>query len=198
MKSSSNTSPRAADSLSDAWAELFDAHAADVWRYVASLIGSDSHAVADTVQETFLAAARGFAQYDAARGTFRAWVMGIAHRQVALYWRRLDRDRIRPTALVEQTLADSSDGDGVGRLLRMETIDLVRRVLAELPPESAALLQGKYGDGLSVSELVLRFGGTTEAVRSRLARARRDFRKRYEHAMVEHSRERGLGSRPGR
>ena len=46
--------------------------------------------------------------------------------------------------------------------------------------ESAALLTGKYLDGLSIQQLVQTMGGTRESVRSRLARARRDFAARYE------------------
>ncbi len=48
--------------------------------------------------------------------------------------------------------------------------------------DAVSLLLGKYLDQLSVRELMDSLGGTHEAVRSRLARARRDFRSRYERA----------------
>ena len=83
-----------ADSRDDDWATLYDQYSVGVWRYVARIIGSDSDAVGDAVQETFLAAARAFHQFDPARGTAWAWLSGIAHRQVALHWRRVGRDRI--------------------------------------------------------------------------------------------------------
>jgi len=162
----------------DEWAALYDQYSVGVWRYVARIIGSDSGAVGDAVQETFLAAARAFNQFDPSRGTAWVWLAGIAHRQAALHWRRVGRDRIAPAGVpVEEA---SADGEATSRLEQIETVEIVRRVLAELPPESAAILKGKYCDEFSVAELVERFGGTTEGVRSKLARARRDFKSRYE------------------
>lgn len=170
----------AVDSQDGPWATLYDRYSVDVWRYVASIIGSDTDAVGDAVQETFLSAARAFHQFDPARGTVWAWLTGIAHRQVALHWRRLGRQRIEPAGVpVEEAVVDDEVSS---RLLQTETAEAVRRVLAEMPPESAALLTGKYCGDLSVAELVERFGGTTEGVRSKLARARRDFKTRHEKA----------------
>lgn len=168
------------DLRGDDWAALYDEYSVGVWRYVARIIGSDSDAVGDAVQETFLAAARAFHQFDPQRGTPWAWLMGIAHRQVALHWRRVGRDRVdRAGVPVEEAAVDDEVS---ARLDQIETVEVVRRVLAEMPAESAAMLQRKYCDAQSVAELVERFGGTTEGVRSKLARARRDFKKRYEKA----------------
>lgn len=164
----------------DAWATLYDQYSVRVWRYVARIIGADSDAVADAVQETFLAAARNFEQFDPERGSKWAWLTGIAHRQAALHWRRVGRDRIDPAA---PSVAEASTEDSTtSPLEQAESVHLVRRVLAELPSDSAAVLAGKYCDGYSVAELVEQFGGTTEGVRSKLARARRDFKNRYEKA----------------
>ena len=169
-----------ANSRDDEWANLYDKYSVGVWRYVARIIGSDSDAVGDAVQETFLAAARAFDQFDPDRGTAWAWLSGIAHRQVALHWRRVGRGRIERAGVpVEEA---SADDEAISRLIQIETVEVVRRVLAELPPESAAILKGKYCDDYSVAELVEQLGSTTEGIRSRLARARRDFKSRYERA----------------
>jgi RNA polymerase sigma-70 factor (ECF subfamily) len=168
------------DSRHDHWATLYDQYSVAVWRYVARIIGSDSGAVGDAVQETFLAAARAFDQFDPSRGTAWAWLVGIAHRQAALHWRRVGRERIAPAGVPVEEV--SADGEATSRLVQIETVEVVRWVLAELPPESAAILKGKYCDDCSVAELVEQFGGTTEGIRSKLARARRDFRSRYEKA----------------
>jgi RNA polymerase sigma-70 factor (ECF subfamily) len=151
-----------------------------VWLYVARIIGADADAVADAVQETFLAAARNFEQFDPKRGSKWAWLTGIAHRQAALHWRRVGRDRIDQAG---PSVAEASTEDSTSSPLEQaETANIVRRVLAELASDSAAVLTGKYCDGYSVTELVEQFGGTTEGVRSKLARARRDFKHRYEKA----------------
>jgi len=162
----------------DDWVALYDQYSVSVWRYVARIIGPDSDAVGDAVQETFLAAARAFHQYDPERGTPWSWLTGIAHRQVALHWRRIGRDHIdRVGTPVEEAVVEDEVS---ARLDRSETAEVVRSVLAEMSSESAAILQGKYCDAHTVAELVERFGGTTEGLRSKLARARRDFKKRYE------------------
>lgn len=167
-----------ADSRHENWAALYDRYSVGVWRYVASIIGPDADAVGDAVQETFLAAARAFDQFDPERGTAWSWLTGIAHREVAQHWRRVNRQRIDSSSTpVEEA---SAEGDASSALERMESAEVVRRVLAELPSSSAAILAGKYCDDLSVAELVELFGGTTEGVRSKLARARRDFKQRFE------------------
>ncbi len=160
----------------DDWGTLYDTYSVRVWRYVASIIGSDSNAVGDAVQETFLAAARAFDQFDASRGTVWAWLTGIAHREVAAHWRRIRRQRLQ-AGQVEQA---ADEGEQRSRLEQAETVEIVRRILAEMSPDSVAILTGKYCEELSVAELVEQLGGTTEGIRSKLARARREFRQRLE------------------
>ncbi|MDA0586512.1 MAG: sigma-70 family RNA polymerase sigma factor [Planctomycetota bacterium] len=159
---------------------MYDQYSVRVWRYVARINGADADAVADAVQETFLAAVRNFDQFDPQRGSPWAWLTGIAHRQAALHWRRVGRDRCEQAGpSVEEAFTEDTT---TSPLELAETVNIVRRVLAELPPDSAALLAGKYCDGCSIAELVEQFGGTTEGVRSKLARARRDFQHRYRNA----------------
>ena len=73
-----------------AWLQLYDAYAKSVWQTVARLMGYDSPAVADVVQETFLAAARSAGNFDSGRGSLWMWLWGIARRQMALYHRKHD------------------------------------------------------------------------------------------------------------
>lgn len=172
----------------EAWTLLYQHNSERVWRYVARLVGSDRSAVADIVQETFMAAARSARSYDVGRGPLAQWLLGIAHHHVAQYWRSAARHSALPR-LVQARLVLASGPGGAGPaeaddpaqlLEQSESAELVRRVLAELPAEAALVLCGKYLDDLSVEELVARDGGTIESVRSRLARARREFRERYE------------------
>lgn len=173
------SAPEVTSGNADEWRVLYDQYSVRVWRYVARLLGADSEAVADAVQETFLAAARSAHRFDPQKGTHWSWLAGIAHNQVAVYWRRVGVRRIDPA---EPRFDDSPGGGNVpeDHLQQRETIELVRQVLAELPGDYAGLLEAKYTDGCSVNELVEAFGGTTEAMRSRLARARREFKRRIE------------------
>jgi len=162
---------------SDAWAALCDVYSARVWRYVARLVGADRAAVADVFQETMLAVARaGRSLKDDPR--VWAWLSTIAHNQAALFWRKHYRD------------AERNVGDDVGSLVAVddpaeslllrEQSSLVRRLLAEMAAQDASVLVAKYMDGLSVQQIVELHGGTVEGVRSRLARAKREFRERFE------------------
>lgn len=160
-----------------AWALLFEHNSDRVWRYVARLVGRDAAAVADIVQETFLAAARSARSFDGTRGTIVQWLLGIAHRQAAQHRRR--RGVVSDGLPMEQH-ATAALGDPVALLEQRETAEAVRQALAELSAEYAVLLVGKYLDDQTVDELVQEHGGTTEAIRSKLARARREFRSVYD------------------
>lgn len=167
----------------EAWGALCEAYSEPLWRYVARLVGSKQDVVADTVQETMLAAARSASKFDPERGTVWSWLTGIAHKQVALHWRKVATLRIDPA----EPHFDDSLGGGASpeaSLLTDDSVEQVRQILAELPADYASHLVAKYNDGLSIEEMVTRFDGTAESVRSKLARARREFRKRYEAATV--------------
>lgn len=171
----------------EAWQALYDDFCEPVWRSVARLVGPSSADVADVVQETFLAAARSACSFDASRGSLWMWLCGIARRQVALHYRKQGRrDRLR--AAVEW-LASSGTGpaswlesrdlppDEV--LASAELANVVRAALAELPADYQHLLIAKYLDGQSVEEICTAEKTTAEAVRSKLARARRAFKEAF-------------------
>jgi RNA polymerase sigma-70 factor (ECF subfamily) len=168
-----------------AWCALYDRHAEGVWRLVARRMGSSRSDVADVVQETFLAAARSARGYDASRGTLWVWLAGIARRHVALHFRAQQRnqrlyavdgrapiERERIVAWLENRSPQPPD-----ETQRAETAELVRAALVELPDEYAALLARRYFDGVAVDEMAASAACTTTAIRSRLARARRAFRR---------------------
>ena len=175
----------------ESWAKLYGAYSADVWRYVARLLGNDAPAVADVVQETFMEAARTAAGFDGSRGTLWAWLTGIAHHRVAAYWRQAQR-ATNLRKLIESRAAEIRDlfesvnsPDLVWQ--RQELAELVRSVLAELPADYAALLTAKYLDEQDLAELSAQRGGSIDAVKSRLARARREFRAKFEQLTRESS-----------
>ena len=166
----------------EAWAALYDGYSADVWRYVARLVGPEVTDVADVVQETFLTAARSARQFDAGRGSLWSWLTGIAHHHVSLYWKQINK-AARLQALAEthagelhRWLEGSSDEELPCE--RDELTELIRGILAELPSDYAALLTAKYIDDASLDELSQQWGHSVEALKSKLARARREFRRK--------------------
>ena len=162
------------DGRRDAWTALYDGYSADVWRFVGRLVGGSTADVADVVQETFLAAARTARQFDPERGTLWSWLTGIAHHQAAAYWRQSGKtDRLRTLAGVgaidaRQWWDGTESADDFWQ--RQELAELVRGVLAELSADYSALLTAKYLDEQSLDEMSVRFGGSVEAIKSKLAR----------------------------
>jgi len=174
----------------EAWQALYDAYALRVWQSVARLMGSDASGVADVVQETLMAAARSAGSYDPARGPVWVWLSGIARHHVALHCRRQQRhDRIRQN--VEALAAgpnrhrilrwlENKEDDPAEALATAELGSLVRATLTKLPDEYQSLLAAKYLDGVSVEQIARGDRSTSTAVRSKLARARRAFRRAFE------------------
>lgn len=170
-----------------AWYTLYDRYAEPVWCLTARLMGPASADVADVVQETFLAAARSATNYDATRGSLWGWLGGIARKRVALYFRRQKRHHRlkavdgRLAAGREQIIRwlENRQASPPEILLAAELSALVRAALAELPAQYETLLIAKYFDEVSVEQIAEQEGCSSTAVRSRLARARRAFRRAF-------------------
>jgi RNA polymerase sigma-70 factor (ECF subfamily) len=137
------------------------------------LSGGHREAVGDVVQETFLAAARSARTFDPTRGSLRSWLLGIVHWETVRQWRRRQRDADRDGA---RSLDGAGAEDPTAALLRAEQAAYVRRILAEMPADYAWLLVAKYVDDRPVASLCTELAAGAEAVRSKLARARRLFR----------------------
>ncbi|MDP6447645.1 MAG: sigma-70 family RNA polymerase sigma factor [Pirellulaceae bacterium] len=160
----------------DAWEALCQQYSDRLWRYVARLVGGDEQSVTDVFQETIMAAASAGRRLGPGSQVW-PWLARIGHNQAALFWRK----RYRDADVDWRQLASTDGGEDPAELLeRLETVDCVRCLLAAMSADQVALLTGKYLDGLTAAELATQLGGTTEAIRSRLARARREFRERFE------------------
>ena len=182
---------RLADGLrqgsSDAWRALYDAYARRVWESVARRMGPHAADVGDVVQETFLAAARSARRYDPRRGSLWLWLSGIARNHVALYYRRRRRnDRLASDSQLghddRAQVLDWLDGHQATPtevLASVELARMVRTTLTELPADYETLLTAKYCDGASVAQIAAEHDSSTEAIRSKLARARRAFRQAF-------------------
>lgn len=168
-----------------AWTTLYDRYSGDVWRFVARLLGPRRTEVADVVQETFLAAAQSARQFDPTQGSLWGWLTGIAHHRVCHYWRQASR-QTKLRELAEAGVAEMQrwlDGadSAVIAALQADRVDLIRATLAEISADYAELLAAKYLDGISLSELATRRQTSVDAIKSKLARARAEFRAKFEH-----------------
>ena len=166
-----------------AWAALYGTYAERLWREVARLTGGTATDVADVVQEVILAAAKGARHFDPQHGSLWNWLMGIARRQVALQFRqrasRLENARrwwLSRDGSAGEWVAGSCDAPP-DVLESKELASLVRATLLEIPMKYQTLLTRKYLDGVSAKEIAGQTGGSADAVRAELVRARRAFRK---------------------
>ncbi len=143
---------------------LYDRYASLLLAVGRRIVG-DAREAEDLVHDVFLEVWRSAGDYDAARGSVRAWIL------MRLRSRALDRKKsprvTRQIALTEEAAASlvavSDDPQLAPDRAR------VRRALAELPPEQRAVLELGYYEGLSSSEIATRVEAPIGTVKSRVA-----------------------------
>ncbi len=172
---------------SRAWELLYERCAPDIWQHVTRLIGNNSQDVADVVQDTFLAAAKSAGSYRKSSGSLKAWLYGIARRQVALHYRKAGQNqrlkdslrwfRSNGGSLQRWLMGQESQINGL--LEAQELTVLVQRALCDLPANYRSCLLAKYVDDLPAQQIAQEMGSSPAAVDSLMARARAAFRKNF-------------------
>jgi len=163
-----------------ATAEFVDRYAADLYSYVRARLAPQYDQVDDLVQEIFLAAWENLSQYRGT-GSLGAWVMGIARHKLEDHYRlRLrapesiddfDQDRAVFAALPE-----------FPQLVEQEQMRKITwRVLSSLSEPYRLALIWRYWEKASAREMALKTGKTEKAIERLLARARAEFRERWNH-----------------
>lgn len=157
-------SPAAASSFAD----LYRATVADVYAYVATLLG-DRTAAEDVVAQAFERAYRKRRSFDRRRGSERAWVFGIARNAALDELRR----RKRTAALVAEP-ADVAAPHDSDLAVRRAT---VRAALGRLEPRDRELIALKYHGGLTNADVAALLGTSESNVGTRLHRAMTKLRE---------------------
>jgi RNA polymerase sigma-70 factor (ECF subfamily) len=145
--------------------QLYRSSVADVYAYVATLLG-DRAAAEDVTAAAFERAWRKRRSFDAGRGTPRGWMFGIA-RHAAL-------DELRRRKRVLATSEDTADPDalaledGVDDAMRRAT---VRTALRDLEPRDRELVALKFYGELTNGELASVLHTSESNVGTRLHRA---------------------------
>ena len=163
-----------------ATAEFVNRYSDHIYGYVRSRLAPRYEQVEDLVQEIFLAAWENLGRFHAT-GSLQAWVMGIARHKVEDYY----RERLRTGESFED--ADSKQGmlksiPNIHQLLEQDQLRKnTQRVLAALPEHYRLALIWRYWEKASAREIALKTGKTEKAVERLLARARAEFRERWNH-----------------
>ncbi len=134
---------------------------------VAFKVLGDRSLADEATQETFVRAWRGAATYDPGRD-IGPWLATIARRTAVDVFRRTSRRT--HVALEEEAPGLAEMPPSVERAY---DIWEVRRALAQLPPEDAALVRLQHLDGLTQAEVAQRMGIAIGTVKSRTFRAHR-------------------------
>jgi RNA polymerase sigma-70 factor (ECF subfamily) len=151
--------------------ELYERHATWIQARLARRC-ADRDAVAEVLQDTFIAAWDGAARFRG-DGPVPAWLWGIAVRRLISRLRRR-HDVLLGTALQERDEPVMSAEEQV--LLRLENVD-VGTALARISPELRVVLQLTVIDGLNTREAAALLGIPRGTVKSRLQRARASLRE---------------------
>jgi RNA polymerase sigma-70 factor, ECF subfamily len=151
---------------------------------------NDMQLTQDLCQETFLAAYRSLSHMNGEELRFAPWLYRIALNQVRSEWRRRKHVSLVPF-LPPQGNEEAFNEQGEEFLVsevqfeeQVLELDLVRRVLAQLPPTSALCLL-LDAEGFSYNEIAETLHDSLSAVRSRLSRARQSFQRLYRQLSQE-------------
>lgn len=151
----------------DALARLYDRYAGMLIAVAEKLLGNAREAQ-DLVHDVLLEVWRSAGDYDASRGTVRAWIL------VRLRSRAADRRKSpatsRVVALDPAKLGEPVAAAGEDPALGPDR-EKVRRALAALPEDQRAVLELGYFEGLSSSEIAARLAVPIGTVKSRVAAA---------------------------
>jgi RNA polymerase sigma-70 factor, ECF subfamily len=160
-----------------------------LYAFVFYRVGRDRSIAEDVVQETFLAALGRIADYDAGRGSFRAWLCVLSRNVIRKHLRERaavsqGRELQAMFCRIDSTLAEllaALDGAPLSDELvaREQTREMVAMTIANLPDRHRTILERKYVAGKSLDELAGELGISVEAAKSLLARARRAFRATF-------------------
>ena len=154
----------------DAFARVYEQHFDAVYGYLCRRVGRVEGE--DLTAQTFTLALRDQEQYDAARGTLRAWLFGIAanvlrghQRSEERRLRMLARTGVDPLVDEEEQVEDRLDAELATRALA--------GVLAGLSPGDREVLLLSAWAGLSSEEIGQALDIPAGTARSRLNRSRR-------------------------
>src|SRR5215467_2544750 len=158
----------------EVFAVVFDRHFHEIHGYVARRLGTS--AADDIAADTFLIAYRKRASYDATVGSVRAWLYGIATRQIS----RHRRDELRTYRAMRRAagspLAEEHAADNTDLVADRLTALTARRDLAALSPGDRDVLLLVALAGLSHAEVAAALRIPYGTVGSRLSRARKKLR----------------------
>jgi len=163
-----------------ATAEFVARYTDRIYSYICSRLAPNVENAEDLVQEVFLAAWKSLPSFQGG-SALAAWLLGIARHKIQDYYRVLLRE---PDPL-DEDFAESEEAMVLPEQERALDEQRMRertlRVLAELPEQYRLVLQWRYWERRSASEMAERTGKSEKAIERLLARARDQFRRKWQN-----------------
>lgn len=160
----------AAQTNNEQIAALYASYGLALLAYLRHMV-NDHQTGEDLCQETFIKAMRGWEQRDTCASVV-AWLYRIATNTAYDHLRRRQRIRFQP--IEETTAYDGAFGES-----RIADQEPVQRALAQLPAMYRLPLVMHSCNGHSTHEIASALGCSNSAVKTRLFRAREQFREVY-------------------
>jgi RNA polymerase sigma-70 factor, ECF subfamily len=163
---------------------LFDAYFPRLYRFALARLGGDAEAAGEVVQHTFC---RAIERLDSYRGeaALYTWFCQICRNAIVDYCRARNRDSRAARTIdddmqlraVIESIAAPLELEPENEAVRTDVSRLVQATVDALPSHYGDVLEWKYIDGLSVSEIAQRLTIGPKAAESLLTRAREAFRQ---------------------
>ncbi|MFP6581023.1 MAG: RNA polymerase sigma factor [Candidatus Hydrogenedentota bacterium] len=156
-----------------AWRDLYHRYFDRLYGFVFLRAGRHVQRTEEVVQESWMTAVRKIRQFDPNRGSFEAWLFGIAQNTLLNHrrkWRRSNTEEIA----YDHSATDQARGTEI-----VQTRELVGLTLSGIPMDYADILRAKYTEGYSVAEISATWKRSEKAVESLLTRARNAFKEEY-------------------
>jgi RNA polymerase sigma-70 factor, ECF subfamily len=145
--------PRIAAKDAVAFEVFYDRHAGAAYSLAYRIVG-DRQSAEDVTQEALISIWRSGARFDRARGSVRAWTLGIV-RNRAIDLLRRDSGRAPRPAFDSQELLEKRPAEELTDVeaLRRETARQVRGAIAVLPEDQSKVIGLAYFGGFTHSEI---------------------------------------------
>ncbi len=158
-----------------ALASLYDRYAPLVYGLARRIVRDEGQAE-DLVQEVFLRVWNRPHVYDQGRGSFRAWLLSMAHHLAV----DLVRRRRREVSYREKLTGSAETPDPFEEALTEVDGANVRSLLGRLPPDQRRVVELAYFEGLTHREIAERLGEPLGTVKTRLRLGIMKLRALYE------------------
>jgi RNA polymerase sigma-70 factor, ECF subfamily len=152
----------------NAFEVFYDRHGGAAYSLAYRIVGDRSIAEAVT-QEAFISIWRSGARFDRARGSVRAWTLGIV-RNRAIDALRRQAGRAPKLGFDDEAVLEREPAEErtEAEALRRETAREVRGALSELPDDQSKVIQLAYFGGFSHSEIAKMLGEPLGTIKGRM------------------------------